>query len=517
MKKLVSIGFLFLLFFNFSCKKDVAVLKDDALSTVPADISMLTAIKPAQLLEKANFKEVKDMEFYQDLLEKAKKENEAVARILADPYSSGIDLNNNIYVAQDVNARNPNEIFTAIIFSLQDEAAFRSLVTQVGLSEFQEGLGYQYAHKGKQGAVAINDKYGAIGLNYKTKNLKSNFDKIFTTEKANSIRENGELAKCLNSDADIISWATSNTIADNPEAKMAMGMLNIKADDLKDNYVHSHLNFENGQVKGTSQYFLKKGITKDLKLFFKDEIETDFSQFVPGDNLSFAMALGINFKGINQVLNERPQIKSFVEYMLQEYGLTTSDIANALGGDLVVAGYGGAEAGDENMLLATNIDDQKIFDKFLLALKEFNMITPKEEGVYSVNSGFLRNSLRRGNLNLDGLDPQIVIKKDKLFITADPSMASQINGGGYKTALRADKQVMKLLKANVFAMFMDFEKMKAWNDGELQNFEITSSSNQSDMNIRLKDQQNNSLYNLLKLANKLYLKNEAENSDGKSI
>ena len=48
-------------------------------------------------MDKADFEEMKDMEFYRDMIEDAGKDKKIVADMLEDPELSGIDLNEYMY------------------------------------------------------------------------------------------------------------------------------------------------------------------------------------------------------------------------------------------------------------------------------------------------------------------------------------------------------------------------------------------------------------------------------------
>ena len=72
MKLLKNYSALFLaIFLTLSACDKGSILKNEALTSIPKDVSMVTAVDLPALMEKADFDNVKTMEFYQEVTRQA--------------------------------------------------------------------------------------------------------------------------------------------------------------------------------------------------------------------------------------------------------------------------------------------------------------------------------------------------------------------------------------------------------------------------------------------------------------
>ena len=111
--------------FLLSCSKDVANKEDVGLQHIPKTASSVSVINLKNLMQKADFEAVQQMDFYQASIEDMKKEGEEVAAaILENPEQSGVDLDKNAYLTYLLDANNPENIFIGLVLNLKDEGGF---------------------------------------------------------------------------------------------------------------------------------------------------------------------------------------------------------------------------------------------------------------------------------------------------------------------------------------------------------------------------------------------------------
>ena len=468
MKKLL-LGLSLIATLFISCADDAAAPKDAGLQAIPSTTSTVTAINIKQLFEKADFDAVKKMAFYKEMIAEVEKDGEtAIANVLRDPASSGINLDANAYVMSDIDAKNPERIFTAIVMNLKDVDAFEKLAT-ANAGSVEQQSGYKTVANASNPTVAWNDDIVVIGAmnNGRGDNAK-HLDAIFNGTEEGSIAGNKDLQKALAGGHDISSWFNTNQIATNPQAGLAMSMLQIPADALKDNSIHGTYDFENGAIVGNSEFFMNKELGKNfIGRFFKDDVSTNFGDYLPAENLVFATSMALDFKGIDQFLSERPQAKGFVDYTLKEYGLTMKDVIETFGGDVLVAGLGGENIGSSNMFIATDVKDDAKLETFIDLAIENNMLQELDEDVYkimTVGLGGFTISQGRGY-------GQMVLKDGMLFISADESLLEKLQGGKLSKADRADGKIIDVLDENVLGAYFDFEAVRDMST-ELKNVQF---------------------------------------------
>ena len=314
-----------------------------------------------------------------------------------------------------------------------------------------------------------------------------------------SIAEDKDLQKCMSQDYDIVTWLSSNSIANYQDAQLMVTGMGFDPDALKNNYVHAYLNFEKGAVVGHSDFHLRKALTKDLDLVFKDEVKADFSPYVPAENLSAAFSLALDFKGINQILAERPQSKGFLNYALKEYDLTVSDIAKALGGDMLVGIYGAESDNPTHALFMTDIDNEKIFQKFLDFGLEHGVMKKTEDGYYLLNSQAIESMkpISPGRVAFEKAPVYMMIAHQMAFISNDRDLLETIQSGGFAKADRLPKTFSEQIGQHLLSGLVDFEQFDQF-DEEVEDFPMKKMNfkagrKSSDMKVEMKDGQNNSL------------------------
>ena len=211
-QKIIFLAIISLSLFATSCKNGTS-LKEDAMVNIPANSSSVSAINVKRLMDKADFESMQKMSFYQDFIKDASQGNPGVEAILKDPYASGVNLDANVYLVQDVDIMNPEGAFMGVVASLSDKAAFKKLLASNGKAEFKSAEGYEYFEADRKTIVAMNDDIVVMGISQGNgTNLKAGVEGIFNTTKETSIVSNEDLKKCFSKQADNTSWFSSNKI-----------------------------------------------------------------------------------------------------------------------------------------------------------------------------------------------------------------------------------------------------------------------------------------------------------------
>ena len=502
---LICIGF----FFFTSCQQNSILNNDVALSQVPATTSSVTAINIKQMMEKADFKEVVKMDFYQDMVKEATKRTPSIAAVLNDPYQSGVDLNANAYFIQDLDVSGQLP-FNALIVNIKDKAAFEKLAKAEGKNQVNSGDGFSYVQPDGGSIIAWNDKVAVMGAGGAKSDVKGKTANIFSTTAETSVAQNKDLQRCLAKSADISSWFGSDELAEKAGKEMGMqlAMAGFSKDMLKGNFAHSHFNFENGQVDATSTYTVNPELSKEFGILFKDEVNTDFTKYISGNNLIFATTGALSMEGVNQAITKRG-VNALANGQLREFGLTTDDIAKAVDGDFVVAGFYTPDSDQPNMLIGTKINDRATFDKFLNLGIEFEMIKKLDDNLYEVNNKTLQT-------NTTGTS-QLVIQDDIMFLANDAEMITQIKSGGYSKADRISNKANDVLQDNIMGGFMNFEQMAKYNTDkdvnleELEDAIFRFDGDDGTFKLEMKDKDINSLKKIFQWLNEKYKTDKSNN------
>ncbi len=501
-----------------SCKKSL----NDAALAIPQNTLSVTAMNLPSMMQKADFESVKNMTFYKKMISESEKDNPFVAEILKEPKKSGVDLTKNVYLVQDFDfgsLTNPTGEMS-LLMSLTDVKAFETMLQNAKAGKVVSKDGVKYIkfeevssdstegyeiNTTANGFAAWNDKLAVVGLSSNTEGGKDDFMKYFKTKPEASIAKNAQFQSLFSGKHDIYSYFSSDKIADNMSAKATAGALNIDPKDLKGNYATGYSDFENGEIVSKSDFKINSGITKQWGLMFKNNVNTDFSQYVDGKNLTFAFTMGLDMKGIKEIINANPQFKFMTEAGGASAGFSTEELLKAFDGDMVIAGTVKDSAKWEYMM-GLKVQDKQMVDKLMTQLVEKEIVKNEGNGVYAfANSSAMTETI--------GSEAKISIV-DNILFTGDMTTMAQLKNG--KTAVKSD--VKDVLNKNIFGMYFNFAALgnsnafgtDAFKDPEVREMTMFLSSKHGESKVKMRNQNENSLKSLFKALDDFYIKSEKE-------
>ncbi|MFK7809705.1 MAG: DUF4836 family protein, partial [Saprospiraceae bacterium] len=484
--KLFSLLFLISIVLLTACGN--SKLPDDSLKQVPKDVSSITAFNLNQLMQKADYDYIKELDFFQNGISELRMDEPAMAAIMEDPFASGVDLTKNAYFVMDVDANDPsNKQFGALVFSIKDSKTFRSMLSDISMKDITNHEGYNKLSFDRDGLIAWNEDFGIIAGATSNMDIDNYLNNYFDKDRKTSVADNNDLVKCLSKNYDIATWISSDKLSTNPSLKTAANFMGISSEALSGNHFHSYFNFEEGAIVGTSDHYLKKELTNDLKLFFKNGVKTDLSKYIPAENLGFAFSAALDAKGIYQIINEKAGGITTVNAGLKKYGFTSKDVAEAFGGDMVVAVYDNPQNRKEPTgLMTATIGDQKLFKQFIDLGVQFELLTMEGENLYRVKKGLddIRNFY-------------LLIQDDVFFVTNGSTLLETLEGGSFATTDRIDNDLYDALTDNAFGGLVDFNFLKSI-EKDFMNFPFEKGTfnaglESSEMRLDMKNKKTNSL------------------------
>lgn len=487
-----------------SCKKDAAMPKD-ALAHVPPTATSITAIDLKKLMQKADFEAVKQMDFYKEMVAESQKKNPDIAKVLLDPEASGINLDGKIYSATAFDEQNPEEMTTFFYVPLKDAKAFASM-WQASENEVTEKDGIKMIDGGGNSLMGWNKSLAIFAFtNEPSEAFIERFVSAFKVDNENPLLKDNSLQKALASNHDITSWLSTNPLAKNSGAGLALNMIDVKAEALKDNYIHSYADFENGKMVGHSDFIVNKQLGEGfIGRFFKKEVTADFSKVLPNEQLTFATVMALDVVGMDKFLSERPQSKDYADFVLNDLGIKRKDIIDALGGDIMVAGFGSKNLEDAKIVVSLSLKNEaKARELLQMAVKE-KKLKEVEKDVYTAIS--LGNE--DFNITVNSGMGKILLKNGMLTFSSDDDLMNKIKaaetGGESAKALKNfDNQTM--------AGWFDFDALQDYlggtesNSFQQMNFKVNGKG--ADFVIETKDPNSNSLKAFFEMINEAYKKN----------
>ena len=494
-----------------SCKKD-AVTSDDALVLIPQNAATVMRVDIPSLMEKADFEAIKKTDMYRKSVEDAREESPAFAKVLEDPAASGVDFTKMGYLFFTANPEKESETFNGFLVSLKDAKKLEALVKTEGDVNAKSSFKYVLGEDDK--IVAWTDEVALFGNSNDFINLVDEAGKIFQTKAAESVAENKDLQKAFAESHDLSLWFNSNPLAGSSELQMGTSMAEIDPEALKDNYVHGYMDFLDGRIEGTANLFLQKKLTKDFDKLFNDKVSSDFSKYVPGDHLAMLLTGAVNIRGIDEVLSARSQSKGFLEFSLKEYGLTTKDIRETFGGDIVFAAVGQEESDKKVGMFATNILDQKKLQLFLDLGVARDMLEKERDNQYQVKQVNLGKENAFFHITMDDGAPRLLVKDGLLFVCSDEHWMYYLENGGFPKEERLKGELLDKSAGHLFSLYFDANGLKSVDksvgDYSMKDFQLQAGRDQVNLLIRMNDEKTNALKALFEGAAKQY---EAEKKE----
>jgi len=488
-----------------SCQNDASIA-EDAIINIPSSSSSVTSFDLKSLMDKADFDEVQKMTFYKDAVKDVVQGNPSLAAVLNNPAESGVDLESKIYLSQEVNVVDPTQSFNCVLLTLKDKAAFKTLMTSSSSASVSSGSGYEYFSPSRGVTIGWSDQLAVIALAQGSgADLKSGLDKIYATTKETSVAQNDNLKQCFSKSADVISWFNSEPLAEasKGEMGMAMAMAGFSADMLKDNFIHSYFNFENGEIVSNSEYQINEKLAKEYRHIFKDEVKTDFSKYLPAENLAFAVTTGLDSRGMKMILDGKG-MSGMADFQLKEFGLSMDGLTKTFDGDLLVSGYRVDGQKNPTMLLATKINDMDYLKKIIDLGIEYNSLIDKGDGVYGIAD--------MNALDDFGRTPQLYVSGDMLFLGDASTTVEKMKSGEWGKSKLVGGEIKKVVSDNIFGAFADFQTIAQLIDmgnidlNGIKNGIMRMDRDDSTFKVEMTDKNTNSLKSIFNMLNDNYKK-----------
>ena len=497
-----------------SCTKSGKL--DDTANAIPKDAVSVTAINLPSLMQKADFESVKQMDFYKAMVDSASAENAAIAEILRNPSKSGVDLTKNIYIVQDYNlmsdARSVH--LPSVLLSLTDVAAFEKMVTSGKTPhkmETKDGIKYVTFEKGhnqnsemginddkRSEVIAWNDKMAVLG----GVTEGGDFSMFFKNKAEESIAKNDNFTKLFGTTHDVYSFTNFDKIADNPQIKASAGVMNVDPKALKGNFATGYVDFEKGEIVSKSDYQINKELRQQWGLMFKDNVKTDFSKYLKGDNIGFVATLALDMKGLKEIINANPSFRMMIESSKSEK-FSTDDIFKAFDGDLVVAAS--PSIGTDKKwkgMVGFKLNDKATMEKLINFLVSEDALVSEANGVYRM--GGMADMMSKGYVE----QGKVAFVDDVIFAGDAATIANLKSGGSVSS------DVKDVLNKNIFGLYANLSKIFAQSeemkDPEMTELKMMMNGTHGEGTMKMKDSNENSLKSLMKAANRWYLKDKAE-------
>lgn len=497
--------FLFLLccFVFVQCRD--SSLPDDAFAYIPQHTTSVTAFNPDKLMEKAVFEEVKQLDFYRDMLREVSQDNPAFAQVLEDPAAAGVDLSQNVYISLTTDPETFQPLI-AILFSIDDKAAFESTLDKLQVQYVPASRTHGYL-SGHSTALVWNDQVGIMGMGPDQTNIQAQVEAYLQTKSRKSASRIKPLRQALAEEYDVMMWWTAEQIVQQYQLDKLGKAFRFSAEDLRDNAARTLLNFEAGQVRGEVDWYLSDKISNDLKLVLQEELDTDFRDVLPSENLVMLSTMALNLPGINQLLIEY-HVQGSSETPLRPYGFAWEDVRKALSGEIAIAAYqdtGLTSMSIPQFLVALDVQDRTALQELLTAGKTAGWLQELSADRYQWTELGVLDSL--GNEQYPVM-AQMWLDDDMLYLSDRDELIKMLQAGGYATGtgLLAGRQEQK--EPHAYSFLLDAAQFSRMEDDmpsmPFSYMQAAGDMEKAEGTAHFQDQDQNSLRQFFQWLNNMY-------------
>lgn len=497
MKKAFVILFMGMILLVTACQKNRALEGSAAAAEIPAEMDVVAAIDMDRLMEKSSYQDALKLPMFQTFLSELEKEAPSVTSMIKAPEQSGINILEKSFWAADLPGikqclylpvADPAKVDQ--LFS--DEATGRSL-------SVQQYEGWKMLDISKRARIRWNDRMLLLDF-YQGDTIRDSG----SDNRSQGLLANSNFEDFVKSqDADVGVWVSSNPFLEKWQTQMPWLFLTAEKEDLKDNFAHLFLNFEEGEVLSEVQFFLKKRLQSDLAILIEQDLPKELLSNIPETALSGIGAVGINLDGLNQLLLEKYS-KSTMDVALQKAGVSFDDLRKSFSGQVAIAMYEGDAEFPAAYAIGLDVrspsDLSQMVEKAMarqylkkLNDKVFEMTDPQDSTGQLDSSGII----------MDRRNGYLFWQDTKVFLTNQQWIIEELQSG------RA-KYKANVMEGQSFFGFANLETMAKVDKEPLpvQFVQFTGTIEKVTGRAKMKNAKDNSLNYLIHWANAQYEKRE---------
>ncbi|MBR9921605.1 MAG: DUF4836 family protein [Bacteroidetes bacterium] len=411
------------LFVISSCSTCNSSIPDgDGLGIVPADAPLIVAFNLPALAEKGELQNLQSTPFFASIVSQASLENPAFADIMRDPSKAGIDINQKLYFAYDVNPAIPNELMSTMVISLDDPALFEQMLVDVASGyEIERGSGYNFIDFGRLNMMAWDDHYLVFGESDLFINMQERMDKYFATTPSESIAQNPKLRSAMAQNRDISLWATTTPFAENPYAAIeAFGLKWISPAYFANNYIQAHLDFVDGAVELEVDMDFQESAMEQLSRIFEERTGPELLSMVPEKDVFFSLDGSLSMEGLYNVVNSDRTVRNWLQGFYEKSGFVPEDLIEAFGGHLAVTTYR-PEGKPTTAAISLDVKDYERAKKIVALGVELGLFENSGKSRFVINTGgFMSFSFFQSDYP-DGKS-RLYLRDDALFISGNQTL-----------------------------------------------------------------------------------------------
>jgi hypothetical protein len=431
---------------------------------VPKDAAVVVHINSPSLSSKLSWDEIKQSNWFKAMQSDAKPMDTLANQLLANPGSSGINLNADMIFYIKKHGRGSYMIFAG---ALTDAAAFETLCKKMQTEgEIKKDGDFSYISAADKGSVVWDKTHFAYAGNAPVPGMNRGVEKGETFQMPNQIPSDSlrilgtealtlkasdnldgddRFTSLIKDSSDVHIWMNLGKYYTSGAGEM---MPMIKTDFLlEDNISATSINFDNGKITAKSNQYYGEKMRKLMSDYKAEPVSAAVINRIPSSNVMGVLAFNYPPAGLKELL-KMVGVDALADMFLSQAGFSIDEFVKANKGEVLLSvsdpapkqkqdtAKGSKSSFNMNVLFATSVNDKPSFEKMITLAWDFS------------------KKFREGGLPKD--IPEISYKLENNWFAASNSadFRDKFLAGGDSKLPFANK-----ISGHPFALYIDLQKL----------------------------------------------------------
>ncbi|MGW8316843.1 MAG: DUF4836 family protein [Bacteroidales bacterium] len=393
------------------------------VNSIPDEAVAVASLNPMQLRDKGKLNTIASL--------KEKVKDEIWGQILEDPLSTGLSLNDYVFVFAMMEEEGP---VIGVVSGMKDTEKFENTLEQVkeGISsEFQETDHYKYIQPDEEGIISWNDEMMVVLASPDSDELSTEYytgklDWMYSPVKEESITSLVNFKEFLGKMKDLNFWVSSDDLREIIAAVAPKDMDIDLPVELYNNYAQIFIDFANGEMDINGETFFSEEVEKNVEEFLvmNPALNRDMLKLAPGENLLLAVSGSMDLEKLQKMISrfDPPQLDTLENRVESATGISGEQLMKAFTGDFAIAINSVEEEGmiPFEIFLGFGVNSKEIQDELMASVE--SMAPVNQEGDFFI-------------INVQGNEIYSGILNDMWVITNSKGYKESVNAGSHQKSL----------------------------------------------------------------------------------
>jgi len=354
----------------------------DFVNSIPDDAVVVASLHPLRLHTKGQVNSLENL--------KNKLKNEVWGMILEDPLSSGLMMDEYLYVFVIMEEESP---VIGVVSGMNDTDRFTATLEKIKddiRSEFKEMEGYTYIQPDEQGIVSWNNKMMILlaspdAEEFETAYWTGTLDQLYDPMKEESITSMVDFMDFHGNMKDLNLWVSSDEIQPLLEKAMPDTLKFELPVDLYNNYAHIFCDFADGAMIVTAETRFSEEVEKNVEQFLvlKPSLNEDMLKLAPGGDLLLAVSGSMDLTKLQNLVDrfDPPKMDQMGGKLEKATGIPPRELIQAFTGDftLAVNAIEGEAMIPLEIFIGLGVNNRLIQEKLMDSLKTMARVEQQED------------------------------------------------------------------------------------------------------------------------------------------